>query len=120
MERALDLLFILPGRDRLGAHVFTALLAAAANDCSEATSDLAHHAARCCRVRMGDRRRKVFFVVAFRGVFRARRRVDDFPKRRGARGTSQNPQAGDLFAANMNSGQEKRFLPGVLDIALQR
>jgi hypothetical protein len=93
LERAVDLLFALSGRHRLRAYVFTSLLAVAANDCRETTSNLAHHATWRGRVRLGNWRRDVFPMVAFGRLFRPRRRMDDFPKVRSA-GASNSGRLG--------------------------
>src|SRR6266581_430647 len=85
LERLVDLLFALPCRDRLGAHVFASLLAPATNDCGEPASDLAHHATWRGRARVGDWRRKILPLVARWCVFCARWRVDDFPPIRSER-----------------------------------
>jgi hypothetical protein len=102
-----DLLFALSGRDRLSTDLSASLLAVAANDCGQAASDLAHYAAWRGRVGMGDRRRKIFPLVASWRMLCPRGRVADFPKNEDAGVTSQTLWAGGLFTANMNFAGNK-------------
>jgi len=81
LERDLDFLSALSRDNRLGAHVSPALLVATANDSRTATNNLADHATRRSGIRLGNRRRNIFNLVAAWRVPGARWRVDNFPKR---------------------------------------
>src|SRR5262249_46859160 len=82
LERGLGFLSAVSRGNRIRAHLFASLLVVAANDCGEATGNLAHYSTWCGRIRLGSWRGDIFSVVAFWRVLGARRSVDDLSKGR--------------------------------------